>query len=88
MTFDEIVSRVKSILAEKTNSDSVLAMPIDSSLSEDIGLDSMSTLTFLMSLEDSIPNFSIDANTLEASHVKSIASVCQYVQDSLVREGV
>lgn len=87
MTFDEIALRVKRILSERTNSESVMTMPLDASLSDDIGLDSMSTLTFLMSLEDCIPNFAIDANTLEASHVKSIASVCEYVRSSLVREG-
>ncbi|WP_235201000.1 hypothetical protein [Photorhabdus aegyptia] len=43
----------------------------------------MTTLTFLMSLEDNVPNFMIDANTLEASHVQSIGSVCDYVLERL-----
>lgn len=88
MNFDEIVITVKKVLSERLNTESIMDIGVDSSLSDDIGLDSMSTLTFLMSLEDAIPEFTIDANTLEASHVQSIASVCEYVRDSLLREGV
>lgn len=88
MNYDDIVITVKRVLAEKLNTNSIMELSVNSSLSDDIGLDSMSTLTFLMSLEDAIPHFTIDANTLEASHVRSITSVCEYVRDSLMREGI
>lgn len=83
MEFDRIVETVRNVLAEQSKMDAVRAMPLSTTLRDDIGLDSMATLTFLIVLEDVIDDFSIDANTLEGEHVESIGSVCNYVRDRL-----
>lgn len=86
MEFERIVKTVKHVLAQKINSETIREMPLSTSLVDDLGLDSMSILTFLVTLEETIPDFSIDANTLEAGHVNSIGSICEYVQGSLKSE--
>ncbi|WP_349010512.1 acyl carrier protein [Photorhabdus bodei] len=83
MNKSEIFFIIKNILTKELNVGSLNDMNESTSLRDELGLDSMTTLTFLMSLEDNVPNFMIDANTLEASHVQSIGSVCDYVLERL-----
>lgn len=83
MDFENLVTIVRGVLAEQAKMDTVRDMPLSTSLRDDIGLDSMATLTFLIVLEDVIDDFSIDANTLEAEHVETIGSVCNYVCERL-----
>jgi acyl carrier protein len=88
MDTDEIVDLVKRILAEVTHDDAVLGMDLDTRLREELGIDSMTSLTFLMALEDRIPGFVVDAATLEAEHFQTIGSICQYVRMQLARATV
>ncbi|KMW71090.1 acyl carrier protein [Photorhabdus luminescens subsp. luminescens] len=83
MNKSEIFSIIKNILTKELNVGSLNDISESTSLRDELGLDSMTTLTFLMSLEDNVPNFMIDANTLEASDVQSIGSVCDYVLERL-----
>ena len=80
-----VVDTVKMILADITSNDAVLGMPLETSLRDDLGIDSMTSLTFLMALEDNIPGFVVDAATLEAEHFLSIGSICEYVLMQLDR---
>lgn len=79
----ELIVIIKNILAKELNVESLDELTESTSLRDDLGLDSMTTLTFLMSLEDNIDNFIIDANTLEGHHVQTIGSICEYVRLSL-----
>lgn len=83
MDFEKVAAIVRGALAEQTKMDAVRDMPLSTTLRDDIGLDSMATLTFLIVLEDLIDDFAIDANTLEAEHVETIGSVCHYVCERL-----
>ncbi|SJN54654.1 acyl carrier protein [Vibrio ruber] len=78
-----VIENIKSVLKNHFNIDSADGLSESTSLRDDLGLDSMTTLTFLMSLEDNIVGFSIDANTLEGHHVQTIGSLCQYVTERL-----
>lgn len=80
-----IVDQVKRILAEVTCNPEVLDLGADTQLRSDLGVDSMTSLTFLMALEDEIPGFVVDASTLEAEHFETIASICRYVELQLAR---
>jgi acyl carrier protein len=80
---DTISDMVKSILADITHDDAVLDMSPQTRLREDLGIDSMTSLTFLMALEDEIPGFTVDAATLEAEHFQTIGSICGYVRMQL-----
>ena len=60
----------------------------DTLLADDLGLDSMSTLAFLMALEDAIEGFRIDPDTLEAKHFVSIKTISEYVLVRLEQEQI
>lgn len=74
---------VRRVLAEITRNDAVLTMDPDTTLRDDLGIDSMTSLTFLMALEDSIDRFTVDAETLEADHFRTIATICEYVESQV-----
>ncbi len=48
-------------------------------LREDLHLDSMSSLMFLMKLEESISGFYVDPETLDPDDLESVSSVIRYV---------
>lgn len=56
-----------------------------SKLKDDLGLDSMSTLSFLMILEESIDGFVIDPDTLDTNHLDTVDSVMSYISNQLAR---
>jgi acyl carrier protein len=77
---DTITETVKRILADITHDESAVGMGLETRLREELGIDSMTSLTFLMALEDEIPGFTVDAGTLEAEHFQTIGSICGYVR--------
>lgn len=81
----ELVSSVKSILAETINNPAARDMSEASLLKDDIGLDSMSSLTFLLALEDKL-QFNVDPTTLNASDFHSIGSICDYISKQMKNE--
>jgi hypothetical protein len=60
-----VIEIVKRVLAEITHNDAVADMDMNTSLKDDLGIDSMTSLVFLMALEDNIPGFVVEADTLE-----------------------
>jgi acyl carrier protein len=87
-TAQSVESSVLQVLAEITRDEAVLGMNLSTSLREDLGIDSMTSLTFLMALEDRIPGFVVDPATLEVEHFRTIGSICSYVRDQLARTTV
>ncbi|MBL0599084.1 hypothetical protein JD516_14850 [Aeromonas jandaei] len=79
----KLISTMRNILAKELNIESLDELTESTSLRDDLGLDSMATLTFLMSLEDNVDNFTIDANTIEGHHVETIGTICNYVNARL-----
>lgn len=79
----ELERTVIHVLSTELNIPSSAKLLASTALRDDLGLDSMSTLTFLMALEDSIEGFLIDANTLEATDVETIGSVVRYIERQL-----
>ncbi|WP_433493519.1 acyl carrier protein [Micromonospora sp. CA-248089] len=79
----ELIDTVKRVLADVTHNDAVLDMDLDTQLREDLGIDSMTSLTFLMALEDAVDGFFVDATTLEADHFQTIGSIYEYVRTQL-----
>ncbi|WP_395375195.1 acyl carrier protein [Marinicella sp. W31] len=79
MNKQEITDSVKSVLATIINDESVKEMDLGTSLKDDLGIDSMTSLTFLMALEDEIDGFAVDVDTLEAEYFESIGTICDYV---------
>jgi acyl carrier protein len=75
----QINDTVRSVLNEVVNNEAVFAMSESSSLREDIGLDSMSSLMFLVAIEQAL-SFTIDPSTLDASDFETIDSICTYIE--------
>lgn len=79
----DIQQKVKCALIEVLNLGEEIELSIQSKLKDDLGLDSMSSLTFLMTLEENIEGFVVDPDTLEMSDLDTIASITQYVLNQL-----
>ncbi len=60
---------------------------INSKLKDDLGLDSMSSLTFLMALEDNIDGFVVNPDNLEVEHLTTVETIANYVNQQLVNAG-
>ena len=88
MSESDIFLNVKRVLADVTHDASVLDLGPETQLRDELGIDSMTSLTFLMALEDAIPGFVVDAATLEAEHFETIGSICRYVALQLASEMV
>ena len=74
-----VIDAVKQVLADVSRNPAVMEMDLDTRLRDELGIDSMTSLTFLMALEDAIDGFFVDAATLEAEHFQTIGSICDYV---------
>jgi acyl carrier protein len=79
----EIISQVKHALAQTLNLDTPHTINEQGKLKDDYGLDSMSSLTFLTTLENLIPNFVINPDTLEVWHLDTPNTVADYVIQEL-----
>jgi acyl carrier protein len=80
---NSILENIKTALAQALNlSDSSKILP-QTRLKEELKLDSMTSLTFLMALEESIPGFQVDPDTLTESALETVETVTQYVESSL-----
>lgn len=83
-----IISEVKNALIKTLNLPEDQEISLDTSLKNDLGIDSISSMDFLMHLEDHIQGFVVNANTLEARHFKSVASISDYIENELLSTGV
>jgi len=75
----EIIHQVKQALAKTLTLTSVDHITTETRLKEDLGLDSMSSLTFLMALEDAIEGFLVNPETLDLTDLSDVGSISQYV---------
>jgi len=55
----------------------------DTRLKEDLGLDSMTSLTFLLTLEEMLDGFVVDPEKLDMRDLDSIKTIAVYVQREL-----
>lgn len=75
----KIIHQVKQALAKTLTLNSVDHITIETRLKEDLGLDSMSSLTFLMALEDAIEGFLVNPETLDLSDLADVGSISHYI---------
>lgn len=88
MDRNSVIETVKHVLADITHNDAVKDMDVDTSLKEGLSIDSMTSLMFLMALEDNIEGFMVDADTLAVDHFQTIGTICEYIFMQLERDGV
>ncbi|MCX7120547.1 MAG: acyl carrier protein [Gammaproteobacteria bacterium] len=75
---------VKNALASTLHFLDTTSIHFDHTLKEDLQLDSMSSLMFLMKLEETIDNFLVDPETLEMRDLETVSSVINYVDMQLL----
>ena len=56
---------------------------MEDNLRDDLGLDSMSSLTFLINLEEKIAGFHVDPDTLDADYFLTVGAMTNYVEKQL-----
>jgi acyl carrier protein len=75
----EISNKVKHILKSTLNVESNISLNPEVKLKEDLGLDSMSSLTFLIALEEAISGFRVDPDSLQMEDLATLDSITEYV---------
>lgn len=85
---DKIQETIRSALVEVLKLDPSVTISTDSKLKDDLGLDSMSLLTFLMQLEEKIEGFVVDPETLEIADLETVRTVTGYVEKQIQRNEI
>ncbi|EKD92256.1 MAG: hypothetical protein ACD_29C00097G0004 [uncultured bacterium] len=70
---------VKSALASTLNFSDIVSIDKNHHLKKDLQLDSMSSLMFLMKLEETIDGFYVDPETLQMQDLETVSSVVRYI---------
>lgn len=70
---------VKQALASTLNFSDVDSIRTNHHLKRDLQLDSMSSLMFLMKLEETIDGFYVDPETLQMRDLETVSSVTDYI---------
>ena len=83
---NNIVNQVIEALVKTLNLPISERVVPSTKLKEDLGLDSMSSLTFLIALEDMISDFSINPDTLDTNHLETVQSVVDYVTQEIMKK--
>ena len=78
----ELFTIIKDVLAVVIRNPEVKNVSHDTKLKDEIGLDSMTSLMFLLALEDKL-KFSVDPATLKVSDFYSIETICNYVENQI-----
>lgn len=75
---------VKDALASALNFSDTSSIHIHDRLRDDLQLDSMSSLMFLMKLEENIDGFFVDPETLQMSDLETVSSVVNYINIQMI----
>ncbi|WP_336783730.1 acyl carrier protein [Paenibacillus illinoisensis] len=84
MTTALLLEEIKGALAEVLNMEADQAINLDTSLFDELHLDSTSVLELLMTLEDRIDGLEIDPDELEPDVFDTVGSLAAYIEKQLV----
>jgi diaminopimelate decarboxylase/acyl carrier protein len=79
----KIIQQVKQALVKTLTLSCADHITMQTRLKEDLGLDSMSSLTFLMALEDSIDGFLVNPDTLDLTDLIDVGSISDYINKEI-----
>jgi acyl carrier protein len=77
-------SVVKKALAQTLNVDDISSIRLNTSLKNDLHLEPMETLMFLIKLEELIDGFYVDPDTFRMSDLDTVSSIVSYANKQLV----
>ena len=80
-------SLVKNALASTLKISDLASIRLEDHLREDLQMDSMSSLMFLMKLEENINGFFVDPETLQMSDLETVSSVINYIDMQVFPKG-
>jgi acyl carrier protein len=75
----ELILKIKSALIEVLNLSQETEVLGTTKLKDNLGLDSMSSLTFLVTLEENIEGFKVDPDTLQMTDLETVDTIANYV---------
>ncbi|NRA69425.1 MAG: acyl carrier protein [Gammaproteobacteria bacterium] len=78
-----IIKTVKAGLHATVKIPDNFEIKIDSHLRDEVGIDSLTSMDFLMYLEDHIEGFYVDANTLIPAHFNTVTTIVEYINSQL-----
>lgn len=84
MTTALLLEEIKGALAEVLNMEADQAINLNTSLFDELHLDSTSVLELLMTLEDRIDGLEIDPDELESDVFDTVGSLAAYIEKQLV----
>lgn len=79
---------VKNTLASTLNFSNISSVQNHHRLRDDLQLDSMGSLMFLMRLEENIEGFFVDPENLEMRDLETVSSVVRYVNSQILSEDI
>lgn len=77
---------VKQALASTLNYSDIASIKSNHHLKRDLQLDSMSSLMFLMKLEETIDGFYVDPETLQMNDLETVSSVTNYINMQMLSD--
>ncbi len=80
-----MIDKIQMALSKALNGKIFNDLTPQTKLREDIGLDSITSLTFLIALEETIDGFIVDPDTLDMQDLECIQTINQYIERQLVR---
>lgn len=80
---NDIIESVKTALRVTIKLPEDFTITMESHLRDDLGIDSLTSMDFLMYLEDHIDGFQVDASTLTPAHFNSVSAIVEYVYSQL-----
>lgn len=80
---NDLFEMVCKTAKETLNLSHINRITLDTKLKDDLGLDSMSTLSFLMSLEENTDDFVVDPDTLDTAHLETVGTLLQYMSNEI-----
>ncbi len=80
----ELTNVIKAGLVDSINNIEMSQINLDSHLKNDLGLDSLSSMFFLTYLEENIPNFNVNPDTIEARSFNTVETIYEYIVGEMV----
>ncbi|MCH5207045.1 MAG: acyl carrier protein [Oscillospiraceae bacterium] len=74
----EIFEKVKSLIAEQLDVSDVNSITENSSITDDLGADSLDVVDLVMALED---EFSVDIPEDQVENIKTVGDIVKYIED-------
>lgn len=79
------IEQITIALSRALNGKPLDNITLNTKLREDLGLDSITSLTFLMALEEVIEGFIVDPETLNMDDLECVQTIAKYVECQIAR---